>query len=273
MPTPSARLRPLLSLDAPVAIAHRGGSKLNPENTMAAFAHAVALGVDAIECDVHLSRDGEVVVIHDDALDRTTDASGPVSAWRADDLARVDAGYHFGAAAGFPRRGQGIGVPRLVEALTRWPDMPFVVEIKGDRPQEVEVVLATIRDVHAEDRVIVGGFSHAVLTAVREKAADVLTSASRIEVQSAIRRSWFRLPPKRSGFDVFQVPFRFRDRQILSRGFVHSLRRAAVPVQAWVVDDPADMKRLLDWGVSGIISDRPDVAMDVVRRRGEGREM
>src|SRR5262245_31578994 len=72
---------------APVAIAHRGGAKLRPENTLLAFAHAMACGVDAIECDVRLSRDGEPVVIHDETLDRTTDRTGPVAALPADELA------------------------------------------------------------------------------------------------------------------------------------------------------------------------------------------
>src|SRR5580765_2662312 len=98
-----------------LAIAHRGGSKLRPENTLAAFNHAVTLGVDAFECDVHLSSDGEVVLIHDDTLDRTTDGSGRVSDRTASELSRIDAGFRFGEADGFPWRGRGLGVPRLAD--------------------------------------------------------------------------------------------------------------------------------------------------------------
>src|SRR5207244_43725 len=94
-----------LSLSHVTAIAHRGGSKLRPENTLVAFDHAVSLGVDAIECDVHLSRDRELVVIHDPTLDRTTDARGPVSAMSAAELARVDAGFRFGGDGRHPFRG------------------------------------------------------------------------------------------------------------------------------------------------------------------------
>src|SRR5262245_33001806 len=122
----------LLSTSVPVAIAHRGGSLLRPENTLVAFEHAVGLGVDALECDVHLSRDGDAVVIHDATLERTTDATGPVSAHRADELARADAAYHFGTNGTFPFRGQGHGVPRLSELLHRCPGIPIVIEIKGD---------------------------------------------------------------------------------------------------------------------------------------------
>src|SRR5689334_9788482 len=126
-------MHPLVSLTDLVAIAHRSGSKLRPENTAVAFEHAAALGVHGFECDVHLSRDGEAVVIHDPTLDRTTDATGPVGALTAAELARVDAGYRFNEAAGFPFRGKAGGVPRLAELLRSHRDRPWIIEIKGDR--------------------------------------------------------------------------------------------------------------------------------------------
>src|SRR5262245_29945224 len=104
-PRPVARL-----IDGvPVAIAHRGGSKRRPENTLVAFSHALSVGVDAVECDVRLSRDGQPVVIHDETLDRTTDRTGRVAALTAAELAQVDAAHHFGAAEGFPFRAHGVG--------------------------------------------------------------------------------------------------------------------------------------------------------------------
>ena len=117
----------------PLAIAHRGGAALRPENTMAAFDHAVELGVDAIELDVRLSRDAEVVVIHDATLDRTTDARGPVAALTAAELARVDAGHRFQVDGRFPHR--GVGIARLVDVLDRFRDLPFIVELKGESPE------------------------------------------------------------------------------------------------------------------------------------------
>jgi glycerophosphoryl diester phosphodiesterase len=262
----SSVLSRLTSLSTVVAIAHRGGAKLRPENTMPAFEHAVSLGVDALECDVHLSRDGEVVVIHDATLDRTTDTHGDVSGRRAADLARVDAGHQFGPAQGFPYRGAGIGVPRLEDLLRRWPDMPFVVEIKGDRPETAVRTLEVIREAGADERVIVGGFSMAVLGEVRRLASHLLTSASSAEVQAALRRSYFLLSPRRTGFHLFQVPVRLKGRRVLTRPFVRAIRRAGVPVQAWIVDELDEMERLVDWGVTGLISDRPDRAVELVRR-------
>lgn len=256
----------LLSLEEPAVIAHRGGSKLRPENTLAAFRHAVSLGVDAIECDVHLSRDGEVVVIHDDTLDRTTDATGAVARFTAAELASIDAGARFEPERGFPFRDQGVGVPRLAEVLAACPDLPVVVEIKGDRPETARRALETVRAAGAEARVMMGGFSQAVLGEVRRRAPGLITSASRVEVQSALRRSWVWLAPRRSGYALFQIPLRLRGRQILTRRFVRVARRSSIPVQAWIVDDEADMRMLLEWGVTGLISDRPDVALRVVGR-------
>ena len=257
----------LLSLATPVAIAHRGGAALAPENTLAAFEQAVALGVDAIECDVHLSRDGDAVVIHDATLDRTTDATGPVSALTADALARVDAGYRFGEARGSPYRGRGHGVPRLTEVLARWPELPFVVEIKGEHVEAAPRVVEILRRVGAERRVIVGGFSGPVLDTVRRLAPDLVTSASREEVRAALQRARFWLPPRRPAYRLLQMPVRANNRRLLTPGFLRVVRRAGLPTHAWIVDDPAEMRRLLACGVTGLISDRPDLAVAIVHGR------
>ncbi len=245
-------------LSSPVAIAHRGGSKLRPENTVAAFDHAVSLGVAGCECDVHLSRDGEVVVIHDPLLDRTTNARGPVAALTARELAAVDAGFHFDDAGGFPFRDRGFGVPRLADLLDRYPQLPWIIELKGERPEIVAPVLRILRDANAMNRVVLGAFSQAVLDAVRALAPGVPTGASSPEAHAAARRAVFRLPLGRHAYAVLQVPFRLKGKQMWGAALVRQAVRAAVPVHAWIIDDPADMERLLEWGVTGLISDRPD---------------
>jgi len=260
-------IAPLLSPSTPVAIAHRGGSLVRPENTLAAFEHAVGLGVDALECDVHLSRDGDAVVIHDATLERTTDATGPVSACTADELAKVDAGCRFSTDGEFPFRGQGHGIPRLSDLLERCSTIPIVIEIKGSDRRVADRVIDLVLERGASDRVVVGGFSHTVMTSVRERSPGLATSASEIEVQSALRRAWFRLSPRRTGYRVFQVPVSLRGRRVLTRPFARVLARARIPVHAWIVNEIDDMERLLDWGVSGLISDRPDRAVAVIKDR------
>src|SRR6476661_6007058 len=110
---------PFCAASRPLVFAHRGGSALAPENTIAAFENGLALGADGLELDVHLSRDGIVVVHHDAMLERTTNLQGPVSDRTAGELARADAGFFFRDRGGFPFRGRGIGVPTLADVLLR----------------------------------------------------------------------------------------------------------------------------------------------------------
>ena len=247
------------------AIAHRGGAKLRPENTLVAFDHAESLGVDGFECDVRLSRDGVPVVIHDATLERTTAGSGPVSARTAKELAAIDAGAKFGESAGFPFRGSGHGVPPLAGLLDRHPDIPIVVEIKGDDAAVVPTILSTLRASRQPGRYVIGGFSQPVLAAVRQLAPEYPTGASREEVKAAIRRSYFRIPPRKSGYALFQVPFVFQRRQIFRAPFVRTVTRAGIQVQSWIIDEEPTMRLLMSWGVTGLISDRPDIAVRVVR--------
>lgn len=261
----------LLSLDRVVAIAHRGGSALRPENTLPAFDHAVSLGVDGLECDVQLSRDGEVVIIHDPTVNRTTDGTGAVGDFTADELARLDAGARFGPDLAWPYRGQGIGIPTLRTFLNRYRSLPLVIEVKGEDPEVADRALTLIREARAEDRVIMSGFSEVVLAHVRRVVPHIPTSASRPEVNSARVRSYFGLRPRLTGYQVLQVPYRFRGRQVLWRGYVRGARRAEVPVHAWIVDRPEDLQTVIGWGVTGLISDRPDLAVEAARRANIAR--
>ena len=261
----------LLSFDRVVAIAHRGGSALRPENTLLAFDHAVSLGVDGLECDVQLSRDGEVVVMHDPTVQRTTDGTGAVKDLTADELARLDAGAQFSVDRNWPYRGHGIGIPTLRSILKRYA-LPIVVEIKSDQPEVADRVLEVIREAHAEDRVIVAGFSHAVVAHVRRVAPHIPTSGSRQEVQSGLLRSSVWLKPRLTGYRLLQVPFRFRGRQVLTRAYVRAARRAGIPVHSWIVDQPEDLRAIIEWGVTGLISDRPDLAVEAARLANAARQ-
>ena len=187
-------------------------------------------------------------------------------------LSRVDAAFRFGEAQGFPYRGTGIGVPRLETVLARFPALPLVVEIKGDDPLVGQRVMETVAAAGALDRVVIGGFSERVIRSVRASFPAVPTSAARAEVQSALRRSYLWLPPRPTGMALFQVPLRLRGRRVLTRRLVRSVRRAGLPVQAWIVDEPDDMRTILEWGVTGLISDRPDVAIAIAAEwRSSGR--
>jgi glycerophosphoryl diester phosphodiesterase len=244
-----------------LVFAHRGGAALRPENTLLAFDHGLALGADGLEFDVHLSRDGAVVVHHDATLDRTTSGTGPIAAHTADELARVDAGYHFDGY-----RGRTGGIPRLDEVLRRYPDARCIIEMKVNDPALAHRTIDAVRAAGAIGRVALGSFGTRVLRAARVYEPRIPTGASREETRLALYRSWVRWPVRRPPYREFQVPEFAGSTRVVSPRFVRYARDAAVAVRVWTVNDEADMVRLLSWGVDGLISDRPDIAVEVVRR-------
>jgi glycerophosphoryl diester phosphodiesterase len=246
----------------PLVFAHRGGARLAPENTIAALDNGMRLGSDGFEMDVQLSADGIPVVIHDHTLERTTDRSGPVSALTADELARVDAGFHFQIDGAHPFRGQGIGVPRLDEVLARYPDARIIIEMKGGQPELARAVGVSIKKAGAIDRICVGSFYQGSIDAIRAAHPEVTTSASQEEARWTLHRSWVRWPwTKQRKWVAFQLPEKAGWMRVISPAFLRHVHREGHKVQAWVVNERNDIRRLLDWGVDGIISDRPDIAI------------
>jgi glycerophosphoryl diester phosphodiesterase len=245
-----------------LVFAHRGGAKLAPENTMAAFERGVSLGADGVECDVHLSRDGIPVVIHDATLERTTDATGAVACRTADELARVDAGYQFTADSTSPFRGQDIGVPTLEHVLRRFPDIRVIIEMKQGEPALARAVVDVIRRTDAIDRVCVGSFHQVGLNMIRSEEPRIATSASQSEARLTLYRSWYRWPfGAKRPYCAFQVPQRAGRLRVISRAFLRQAHQDGARVDVWVVDHPDEIRRLFEYGVDGIISDRPDVAI------------
>jgi glycerophosphoryl diester phosphodiesterase len=258
----------------PMVYAHRGGSLLRPENTLASFDHGLEVGADGFELDVHLSKDGVVVVHHDRTLERTTNGRGALSACTADELARLDAGYWFTSrsdgAVDYPYRGRGFGVPRFRDVLARYPSTPLIVELKVNDPELARRTIDDVRELGAIARVVLGSFGWRVLQAARQYEPRMATGASREETRWALYRSWIHWPLGRTAYREFQVPERSGSTTIVSPGFVAHAARAGLPVKVWTVNEVDDMRRLLAWGVRGIISDRPDLAVAVVRAAHPG---
>lgn len=248
----------------PQVFAHRGGCALGPENTIAAFDLGRAAGADGLELDVHMSSDGVIVVCHDDLLDRTTNATGPIQACTAADLARVDAGHTFAdTAGGFPFRGLGIGIPTLRDVLARYRDMIIIIEMKEDSAAMGRAVAAEVRAADAVDRVCAAGYGQRSLDAARASLPEMATSASRPEAQWAVYRSMAGVPVRRAAYNAFQVPETAGWLRIISPRFIRHVHHAGRRIQAWTIDDETDMRRLLGWGIDGLISNRPDVAVRV----------
>ena len=230
----------------PLVFAHRGGGALAPENTMAAFANGLSLGADGIELDVHLSSDGVVMVIHDATVDRTTTGRGTVALMTAADLARL-------------------GVPTLDDVLRQFRDARVIIELKVNSKQLGRAVVDVVRRADAIERVCLGSFGRKVLNAVRGAAPAIATSAAREEVRWALYQSWIRRAPGSAKYAGFQVPEMSGGTRIVSPRFIELAHRAGIGVQVWTVDAEDDARRLLEWGVDGLITDRPDLMVPLVR--------
>jgi glycerophosphoryl diester phosphodiesterase len=255
--------------DAPLFFAHRGGSLLRPENTMPAFEHGMSFGADALELDIQQTRDGELVVIHDPTLDRTTSASGPVASYSLDELRAVDAGYHFTPDGGatFPYRGQGITIPTLREVFERFPDPRINIDLKESTPDREARLWALIQEFAAEDRICAGCFTHAALVRFRRlTGGSVATSASPREVRGFVLAAFSHTTgwSLRPAYDALQVPDTYGPVRIVSRTTVEAAHRLGVDVHVWTVDGRSHMEALLALGVDGLMTDRPDILADVL---------
>lgn len=264
----SSTVHPALARGSVRVFAHRGGAALAPENTLAAFDRGLALGADGLELDVRLSRDRVVVVHHDATLDRTTDGTGPVAECTADELARLDAGHRFVSDGARPFRGRGIGVPRLSEVLARYPGVPMIIELKVDSADLAERAIADIRAAGAAGHVALGSFKQHVLDAARGRAPDIPTGASTDEIRRVLWRARLYWPIRRTPYRMLQVPEIRNGTRVVSPRFVRAAHGAGLPVQVWTIDREDDMRRLLAWGVDALITDRPDVAVAIVKERG-----
>jgi glycerophosphoryl diester phosphodiesterase len=236
---------------------------LGPENTLAAFDLGMAAGADGLELDVHLSSDGVPVVHHDDVLDRTTNGTGPLAARTAAELARVDAGCRFTRAGDLPFRDRGICVPTLREVLRRYSDTRVIIEMKVDSRELGEAVAAEVRRAGAVERVCAAGYGTRSAAAARAALPEMATSGCHREVQMAVYRSLLGIPVRRAPYEAYQVPETAGWIRIVSPRFIRHAHDANLEVQVWTVDDEADMRRLLAWGVDGLITNRPDLAVRI----------
>lgn len=242
-------------LDAPrpVAIAHRGGSLEAEENTMAAFARAVELGYRDIETDVHATRDGVAVIHHDATLERMFGDGRALADLDWAELSRL-------------RTKGGAAVPRVDEFLAAFPGIRVTFELKCDRVADplADAVLAA----DAVARICVGSFSPARTARARARLGpDLCWSPAHRGVASLWLAGW-GVPGMRPRAPVMQVPPAHQGLRVVTPRFVRAAHARGIAVQVWTVDDAADMTRLLDMGVDGIMTDRPSVLREVLLARG-----
>jgi len=249
----------------PRLFAHRGASGVAPENTIAAFRLGVEAGATHLEMDVHATRDGRIVVVHDPTLDRTTDVTGAVREldWAA--VKKADAGAHFvDPSGGFPYAARGIRIPLLEEVLAVISEVPLNVEIKQSSPAIVGEVVALLDRAGATRRVLLAAESQAIMSEIR-RVYHGPTGFSADEVLEFYQRSVeSRMTGYRPPGAALQVPARHEGVEVVTEKFVTDAHRLGVEVHVWTVNEREEIRRLLRLDVDGIMSDLPALAAQVI---------
>lgn len=246
---------PYLDHDGPIAMAHRGGAKhpdnIGYENSLHAFQHAVDLGYTYLETDLHATSDGVVIAFHDDKLDRVTDRTGVIAELPWSEVSKAKINGHE-------------PIPRLDELLEQFPDIRFNLDIKAEGG--LEPAAAVLKAAGAIDRVCVSSFSQSRVRRIRKLLGPRLcTGYGEFEIL-LIRFLPFGLPAARA---CLQIPQAYGPLKVLTPGLIKRAHARGKQVHVWTVDDPAQMRELLDAGVDGIITDRTDLLRDVLMDRGQ----
>lgn len=243
----------------PLVIAHRGGAGLFPENTLYAFEQSAKLGVDVLELDIRSTKDGALVVLHDSMVNRTTDGSGQISEMTLDEAKCLNAGYRFSPDGGktFPFREKGITIPTLQEVFTALPDAAFNIEMKQEGL--VKPLCKLLRDQKMTEKVVVASFRQPSLDEFRRECNEVATSAGTSEVSQFLAMYKTGIGTSYSpAMQALQVPENLAGFEVVSKEFLENARRLNLEVHVWTINETADMQRLLELGVQGIITDYPD---------------
>jgi glycerophosphoryl diester phosphodiesterase len=246
---------PYLDHDGPIAMAHRGGAKhpdnIGYENSMHAFQNAVDLGYRYLETDLHATSDGVVIAFHDSKLDRVTDRTGVVAELPWSEVSKAKINGHE-------------PIPRLDELLEHFPDIRFNLDIKAENG--LEPAAAVLRAANAIDRVCVSSFSQSRVRKIRKALGPRLCTGYGIWEVVLIRFLPFGL---KSAGACLQIPQGYGPFRVLTPGLIKRAHARGKQVHVWTVDDPALMRRMLDTGVDGLITDRTDLLRDVLVERGQ----
>lgn len=259
----------------PLVIAHQGGDGVWPGNTLYAFEKAVEVGADVLEMDAHITKDGQIVLMHDEEVDRTTDGTGLIEDMTVDELKQLDAAYQWSNDDGktFPYRGQGIQVPTLEELFQKFPQMRYVIEIKLTENPIDQPLCDLIRKHDMRDKVMIASFHDEAMQNFRATCPEVATSASRGEVTKFVLLGKVFLSglvaPLYESIQPPYEPSESKNIPIMTKRFIREAHAKNIAVEPWTVDDPELMKQYIEWGVDGIITDRPDLMIEVLEKMGK----
>ncbi|MEM7436842.1 MAG: glycerophosphodiester phosphodiesterase [Myxococcota bacterium] len=254
-------------------IAPRGGQRARPEHTLLAYDHAFEVGADGLELDVQSTRDGVLVMMFDDTVNRTTDGTGFVREMTFEELRNHDAAWSFTPDGGqtFPYRGTGVVVPTLEEVLARYPDAPLFIEARQGTPPIIEPLIAAVRSADATDRVVLTSFNQGRLAEVRQLAPEIATTMASAEVVEffAVSNQGDPDPGYEPPAEFLLVPPILGAFELLHEGFVPTARLYDLRVHVFTINDRDEMVSLIEeTGVDGILSDDPELLERVLEETG-----
>jgi len=260
-------MHPYFDIPGPHLFGHRGASGEAPENTLLAFARALAHGVPYLEMDCHATRDGEIVVLHDAELARTTDGEGVVSDLSYAELERLDAGHRFTLdGQTFPFRGAGVRVPRFTEVLEAFPQARVNLEVKQAEPAIAHEVVRVVRRANAAQRVLLASAEEPILAELVALAPGTALGSSTADVIEFVKAAAEgRLEGFRPRGHALQLPPEAFGRPLVTHELVRAAHALGLFVHVWTINEADEMKRLLALGVDGLMSDLPGLLVATAR--------
>lgn len=255
----------------PRVFAHRGASGTAPENTLPAFERAIEMGADILEMDVHATSDGHIVVIHDPVVDRVTNGTGRVSELTLEDIKKLDAGYRHSPDGGktFPYRGKGVTIPTLREVAEAFPNIPFNIEVKESELPNERSVFRVLNQLNHLHLTLLAAENDAMMQRIRALDSAIPTNFCGSEVLGFIQRmnlnDWNGYAPPGK---ALQIPETYGDIRLLTPVLLEAAQGFGIEVHIWTVNAVADMRRMLEMGVDGVMTDHPERLLKVVRELG-----
>ncbi len=255
----------------PLVIAHQGGEGEYPGNTMPAFENASRSGADVLDTDMHITKDGVFVLIHDATVDRTTNGKGAVRHLMLSEIKQLDAAYSFTTDNGatFPYRGRGVTVPTLEELFEAFPDKRLGIEIKPTEPSNISRrFCALIRKHGMQKNVLVSSFRQEIMDAFRSECPEVATSATVHEVLVFLRLNALYLTRALApNYSCLQVPEKSGAVEVITPKSIAAARERNLPILEWTINEEPALKRAIAWGADGINTDYPTRLLRILRNR------
>lgn len=253
----------------PLVLAHQGGEEIRPSNTALAFRESAQLGADVLDTDVHMTKDGILVLNHDETVDRTTDGTGAIRDKTYDELKKLDAGYDFSTDEGktFPYRGTGLTILSLDDFFDQFRGVRYGIEIKQTTTEAADKLCQEIKSRHLERDVLISSFLQENMDSFRRSCGSVATSATPTEAK--LFYIYHRLGLAglyRAKFGSLQVPEYVGDVHVLTPRFIQDAQRKGIEVVPWTINTEADMRRMIDLKVDGINTNNPDRLLKLLKQ-------